>query len=212
MRRRGAFQQREAETLTRQRVFELTVSIEFAYLAQPSGITPALTERRERFEFVSGVDGKIGDSRPSAERADPDARCRFGSTNCYPSTDDFALYILASLPSEVEFVRVWSGFSAVMPEFGWCGQAIRWAFRSAYLCLLPRLRHERSGSEHVASAFEGILSMPDYAVTLAPRRDNARVNRGAATRIEDGLVYEFAGRLSRLRFNTLLSSSRVIRR
>ena len=107
-------------------------------------ITPALTERRERFEFASGVDGKIGDSRPSAERTNPDARCRFGSTHCYPSTDDFALYILASLPNEVEFVRVWSGFSAVMSEFGWCGQAIRWAFRSAYLCLLPPLRHERS--------------------------------------------------------------------
>ena len=27
------------------------------------------------------------------------------------------------------------------------------------------------------SVFEGILSMPDYAVTLDPRRDNARVNR-----------------------------------
>ena len=62
MRRRGAFRQREAETLTRQRVFELTVSIEFASLAQPSGITPALTERRERFEFVSGADGKIGEA------------------------------------------------------------------------------------------------------------------------------------------------------
>ena len=49
-------------------------------------ITPALTERRKRFEFVSGVDGKIGDSRPSAERADPDARCRFGSTLCYPDS------------------------------------------------------------------------------------------------------------------------------
>ena len=51
----------------------------------PGGITPALTERRERFEFVSGVDGKIGDSRPSAERTNPDARCRFGSTLCYPT-------------------------------------------------------------------------------------------------------------------------------
>ena len=28
----------------------------------PRGITPALTERRERFEFVSGVDGKIGEA------------------------------------------------------------------------------------------------------------------------------------------------------
>ena len=43
----------------------------------PGGITPALTERRERFEFASGVDGKIGE-------ANPDARCRFGSTHCYP--------------------------------------------------------------------------------------------------------------------------------
>ena len=109
-----------------------------------SVITPALTERRERIEFVSGVDGKIGDSRPSAERTNPDARCRFGSTHCYPSTDDFALHILANSPNEVEFVRAWSEFSAVMREFGRRGQAIRWLFRTAYPCLLPRLRHRRS--------------------------------------------------------------------
>ena len=39
-----------------------------------------------RCEFVSGVDGKIGDSQPSAERANPDAKCRFGSTLCYPDS------------------------------------------------------------------------------------------------------------------------------
>ena len=50
-----------------------------------SQITPALTERRERCEFVSGADGKMA-KPPSAERADPDARCRFGSTHCYPAT------------------------------------------------------------------------------------------------------------------------------
>ena len=37
-------------------------------------------------EFESGVDGKIGDSQPSAERAIPNAKCRFGSTHCYPTT------------------------------------------------------------------------------------------------------------------------------
>ena len=86
-------------------------------------------------------------SQPSAERAGPDATCRFGSTHCYPSTDDFALYILASLPDEVELVRVWSEFSAVMRELGRRGrrgQANRWLFRTAYPCLLPRLRHGRT--------------------------------------------------------------------
>ena len=68
----------------------------------------------ERFEFASGVDGKIGDSRPSTERANLDARCRFGSTHCYHSTDDFALHILASLPNEVEVARAWPEFVASM--------------------------------------------------------------------------------------------------
>ena len=47
-------------------------------------ITPALTERRERFEFVSGADDTIGDSQSSAERSGPKGMCRFGSTLCYP--------------------------------------------------------------------------------------------------------------------------------
>ena len=111
---------------------------------RPCWITPALTERREGFEFVSGVDGKIGESRPSAERANLDARCRFGSTHCYTSTQYFAPHILASLPNEVEVVRARSEFSAVMSDFGLRGQAIRWLFRSAHPCLLPRLRHGRT--------------------------------------------------------------------
>ena len=48
--------------------------------------------------------------------------------------------------------------------------------------MLPWLRHGRSGSEHVASAFEGTLSMSDHVVTLDSRRDNDRDNRVAAQR------------------------------
>ena len=61
-------------------------------------------------DSASGADGKMA-KPPSAERADPDAKCSFGSTHCYPSTRNFAPYILASLPNEVEVVRAW-------PEFG----------------------------------------------------------------------------------------------
>ena len=35
------------------------------------GITPALTERRERFEFASGADGKIGEANHPRNESAP---------------------------------------------------------------------------------------------------------------------------------------------
>ena len=89
-------------------------------------------------------------------------------------------HILASLPNEVEFAQAWPEFGRACPvmfEFGRHGQAIRWLFRTVYRCLLPRLRHGRSRSEHFASAFEGIVSMSDYAVAMDSRRDNGSDHR-----------------------------------
>ena len=89
-------------------------------------------------------------------------------------------HILASLPNEVEFAQAWPEFGRACPvmfEFGRHGQAIRWLFRTVYRCLLPRLRHGRSRSEHVAIAFEGIVSMSDYAVAMDSRRDNGSDHR-----------------------------------
>ena len=120
---------------------------------------------------------------PSAERADPTRDVASVQRIVIPRPTTSLSHILASLPNEVEFAQAWPEFGRgcpVMLEFGRHGQAIRRLFRTVYRCLLPRLRNGRSRSEHAASAFEGIVSMSDYAVAMDSRRDNARVNRATS--------------------------------
>ena len=146
----------------------------------PGGITPALTERRKRCEFVSGADGKIGEASHPRNEPAPTRDVASVQRFVIPRPTTSLSHILASLANEVEFAQAWPEFGracTVMFELGRHGQAIRWLFRTVYRCLLPRLRHGRSRPEHVASAFEGIVSMSDYAVAMDSRRDNARVNR-----------------------------------
>ena len=67
-----------------------------------AAITPALTERRERYEFVSGADGKIGEANHLRNKPAPPRDVASVQRFVIQITGHSAPRILASRPSEVE--------------------------------------------------------------------------------------------------------------
>ena len=68
----------------------------------PGGITPALTERRKRCEFASGVDGKIGEANHPRNEPAPPRDVASVQRFVIQTTGHSAPHTLAGRPSEVE--------------------------------------------------------------------------------------------------------------
>ena len=129
-------------------------------------ITPALTERRERYEFVSGADGKIGEANHLRNKPAPPRDVASVQRFVIQITGHSVPHILVNWPIEVEHIV--SKNRAPRVHGGFAKRSTRSA-DPVTECLLPRIRdsdraypnigraafeHEPSAFEHEPSAFE----------------------------------------------------------
>ena len=149
----------------------------------PCWITPALTERRERFEFASGVDGKTGEANHPRNEPTPPRDVASVQRFVIQTANHPGSNILANQPIEVEHDPGMA--RAPCPHGGFAESTGRFV-NSATECMLPHfstlIEHWPSAFEHHRICAERVRAWPSATLHQPSMTDlslyNARVNRG----------------------------------